>query len=160
DTVRSTGRDSDAESGRVPTRLTRPRGASIMRLRLEAPMHARSYAGFLGLAGALAIGLTLASVAAAQLRVHVVDKPKESAKPRLKQAIKFDMVGIEGTVEEKFALVKSLGFDGVEIDSPSKLDRDAVVAASAKTGVIVHGVIDAQHWEKRFSDPDANVRAT
>jgi hexulose-6-phosphate isomerase len=122
-------------------------------------MRAQISARFPLVAGALALGLLLVSAAAAQIRVNVADKPKESAKPGLKQAIKFEMIGIEGTIEEKFALVKTLGFAGVEIDSPTKLDRAEIVAAAAKTGVVVHGVIDAQHWEKRFSDPDAQVRA-
>lgn len=76
----------------------------------------------------------------------------------LKKAVKYDMIAFDGSIEERFALVKSIGFDGVEIDSPLEIDRGAVVAASRKTGVAVHGVIDSVHWKTRFSDPDANVR--
>ncbi len=76
----------------------------------------------------------------------------------LKKAVKYDMIETEGSIEERFTLVKEIGFDGVEIDSPLVIDRDAVVAASKKTGVVVHGVIDSVHWQTRFSDPDAGVR--
>jgi hexulose-6-phosphate isomerase len=76
----------------------------------------------------------------------------------LKKAVKYDMIALDGSIEERFALVKSIGFDGVEIDSPLAIDREAVVAASKKTGIAVHGVIDSVHWKTRFSDPDVNVR--
>jgi hexulose-6-phosphate isomerase len=76
----------------------------------------------------------------------------------LKKAVKWDMLPAEGSIEERFELVKGVGFEGVEIDSPLEIDRAAVVAASKKTGVKVHGVIDSVHWKTRFSDPDASVR--
>jgi hexulose-6-phosphate isomerase len=76
----------------------------------------------------------------------------------LKKAVKYDMIALDGSIEERFALVRSIGFDGVEIDSPLEIDRDAVVAASKNTGIAVHGVIDSVHWKTRFSDPDAGVR--
>jgi hexulose-6-phosphate isomerase len=76
----------------------------------------------------------------------------------LQKAVKYDMIAPEGTIEDRFALIKSLGFAGVEIDSPLVIDRAAVVAASKKTGIQVHGVIDSVHWKTRFSDPDAAVR--
>jgi hexulose-6-phosphate isomerase len=87
--------------------------------------------------------------------------PADASAPplRLKKAVKYAMIAPEGSIEERFALVKSLGFDGVEIDSPLDIDRAAVVAASRKTGIVVHGVIDSVHWKTRFSDPDEAVRA-
>ena len=42
--------------------------------------------------------------------------------PRLKKAVKYDMVAGKGTAKEKFALLKKLGFQGVEINSPSGLE--------------------------------------
>ncbi len=83
----------------------------------------------------------------------------EPAKPRLKKAVKFGMVQIDGSIEDKFALLKELGFDGVELDSPSDVDRDAAVAARDKTGIDIHGVVDSIHWNVRLSDPDPAVRA-
>src|SRR5205823_13558600 len=60
--------------------------------------------------------------------------------------------------KEKFDLSKSFGFEGVEIDSPNNLDRDAILAAAKETGITVHGIIDSVHWKKRMSDPDEKVR--
>jgi len=85
----------------------------------------------------------------------------EPGKPpiRLRKAVKFDMIKLDAPVEDKFNLIKSLGFEGVEINSPSSVDRQAAVAASKKTGIVIHGVIDSVHWDQRLSDPDPAVRA-
>jgi L-ribulose-5-phosphate 3-epimerase len=77
----------------------------------------------------------------------------------VKLALKYDMIRTKGSVEEKFALIKRLGFEGVEMNSPDKVDRDEVVRAREKTGVVIHGVVDSIHWQKRLSDPDPAVRA-
>jgi L-ribulose-5-phosphate 3-epimerase len=85
----------------------------------------------------------------------------QPAKPKLKKAIKYDMIAGTGTVREKFELAKKVGFAGVEINSPSKIDKQAAVDASKATGVAIHGVIDSVHWADthRLSSPDAAVRA-
>jgi hexulose-6-phosphate isomerase len=81
-----------------------------------------------------------------------------STAPALKKAVKYSMVAGEGTIRQKFDLVRACGFEGVEIDSPLEIDRAAVVEASRASQVQVHGVIDSVHWHKRFSDPSAQVR--
>jgi hexulose-6-phosphate isomerase len=81
------------------------------------------------------------------------------AKPKLKKAVKYDMIRIKGSVEEKLELVKSLGFQGVEMDSPSNIDKDEAVKARDKTGIVIHGVIDSVHWKDTLSHPDEKVRA-
>jgi L-ribulose-5-phosphate 3-epimerase len=83
----------------------------------------------------------------------------EPAKHSLKKAVKFGMIGIDGSIEEKFALIKELGFEGVEFDSPSDVDKAEAVAARDKTGIDIHGVVDSIHWQIRLSDPDPAVRA-
>jgi L-ribulose-5-phosphate 3-epimerase len=82
----------------------------------------------------------------------------EKKKPQLKKAVKYAMIKTEGSVAEKLELVKSLGFEGVEIDSPSNLDVGEAARASKETGVAIHGVIDSIHWQTRLSDPDPAVR--
>ena len=80
-------------------------------------------------------------------------------KPRLKKAVKYGMVQVKGAShQEKFELLKRLGFQGLEIDSPSGLKLDELVAARDTTGVAIHGVIDSVHWKLTLSDPDAAVR--
>ncbi len=80
-------------------------------------------------------------------------------KPKLRKAVKVGMIHGGSTFREKFELIKSLGFDGVEMDSPGGANRDEAKSAAADTGIVIHGVIDSVHWEKRLSDPDPAVRA-
>ena len=76
----------------------------------------------------------------------------------LKKAIKYAMIGGKLSVLEKFQLAKKCGFAGVEVDSPSGLDREAAKKAAAETGVVIHGVLDSQHWGSPLSHPDEKVR--
>lgn len=80
-------------------------------------------------------------------------------KPKLKKAVKYAMIRINGPVKEKFELVKKLGFLGVEVDSPSSLNRDEAARAQDETGIKIHGVIDSVHWKDPLSDPNEDVRA-
>jgi hexulose-6-phosphate isomerase len=82
-----------------------------------------------------------------------------SARGTIKKAVKFGMVEEEFSIVDKFRLLKTLGFDGVEMDSPSDLDRDEVIRARDETGLSIHGVVDSVHWNKTLSDPDPAVRA-
>lgn len=78
----------------------------------------------------------------------------------LKKAVKYGMIKVDGaSIEDKFKLIKSLGFEGVELDSPSDVNREEAKRAQEATGVKIHGVIDSVHWRIRLSDPDAAVRA-
>src|SRR2546423_3968468 len=80
-------------------------------------------------------------------------------KPRLKKAVKFAMIKIDGSIKDKFELIKKLGFEGVEFDSPADVDRAEAIRAQDETGIKIHGVIDSIHWKERLSDPDPQVRA-
>jgi L-ribulose-5-phosphate 3-epimerase len=77
----------------------------------------------------------------------------------LKKAVKYGMIGAGKTVQEKFELIKSLGFQGVEIDSPSGLNLKEANEAQAATGIKIHGVVDSVHWRDTLSSPDEKVRA-
>jgi hexulose-6-phosphate isomerase len=79
-------------------------------------------------------------------------------KPKLKKAVKFGMIGIKGSIKEKFELIKKLGFQGVEFDSPSGVDRVEAVLAQEETGIKIHGVIDSVHWNQPLSSPDEAIR--
>jgi hexulose-6-phosphate isomerase len=100
--------------------------------------------------------LQTALAAAAVPAVVLGDDQK---KPRLKKAVKFGMIGIKAPIREKFELIKSLGFQGVEMDSPSGVDKDEAVRAVHDTGIVIHGVIDSVHWKDTLSDPNEEVRA-
>ncbi len=84
---------------------------------------------------------------------------EEPAKPQLKLAVKYDMIGGKGSVREKFELIKKIGFEGVELDSPMDIDRPEVVAARDLTGIVIHGVVDSIHWTEPLSSANEAVRA-
>jgi hexulose-6-phosphate isomerase len=101
---------------------------------------------------------TLAGAAlAAGTQLLSAEEPKKG--PKLKKAVKFGMIQGPKTIQEKFELIKSLGFLGVEMDSPSTIDKDEAVKARDKTGIVIHGVVDSVHWKDTLSSPDETVRA-
>jgi hypothetical protein len=59
---------------------------------------------------------------------------QEAKRPTLRLAFKYNMIKINGSVEDKLNLAKKLGMEGVEVDSPSSFNKDEVKAASKKTG--------------------------
>ncbi len=100
---------------------------------------------FIKSAGALAMGVSMG-------RLHWADQPLN------KKSLKYGMIKVEGSVEDKFALVKSLGFDGVELDSPSDLDLKEVLMARDKVGIQIPGLVNSLHWSSPLSDPNPDVR--
>jgi hexulose-6-phosphate isomerase len=100
-----------------------------------------------------------AGVAGAVLRGAALGRDEKG--PQLKKAVKYGMIGIKGSIQDKFELIKKIGFLGVEIDSPSGLDLDEANAAQKATGIKIHGVIDSVHWaeDHRLSSPDEAARA-
>ncbi len=85
--------------------------------------------------------------------------PAVSKRPGMKKSLKFGMVKTDGTILEKFKLLKEVGFDGVELDSPSDLDVKEILKAQDATGLEIPGVVDSVHWRKPLSDADPAVRA-
>ncbi len=79
--------------------------------------------------------------------------------PRILKSLKYGMIGEGESVADKFRVAKEAGFDGVEMDSPSQLDAEEVVAARDEVGIAIPGVVDSAHWGKPFNHPDETVRA-
>jgi L-ribulose-5-phosphate 3-epimerase len=78
---------------------------------------------------------------------------------RIYKAVKFGMVRGDQSIVEKYKMLKELGYDGVESDSPGGPDKDEEAAASRETGLPIHGMVGSIHWHTRLSDPDPEVRA-
>jgi L-ribulose-5-phosphate 3-epimerase len=64
----------------------------------------------------------------------------------------------EGPIRPTFERLRAAGFEGVELLSPNRLDRDEVLKARDATGIVIHGVSGSVHWAKPLSHPDAAVR--
>ncbi len=101
-------------------------------------------------------GLGALGAAAALPRIPLTAGPGPHG---FRKAVKIGMVGDGATLTEKFQLLRDLGYDGVELDSPSDLKLDEVLAAKEASGLPIHGVVDSAHWSQPFSSPDAAVRA-
>jgi L-ribulose-5-phosphate 3-epimerase len=104
-----------------------------------------------GLAASAATALAHSAV-----NLPAADKPTDR---KFKKAVKIGMVKAGDTLLEKFQLLKELGFDGVELDSPSRVSVEEAKRAIGETGLIVPGVVDSVHWNQRLSDPSDDVRA-
>ncbi len=61
---------------------------------------------------------------------------------KIKKAVKLNMVGGDAPLADKFAMLKEIGFDGVEPGVRDKVDRDEMLAASRSTGLPIHGVVN------------------
>lgn len=117
---------------------------------------------FLAKCGSAAAGLAISDKI---LAAPMPSKPRQDGSEggskalEIRYALKLGMVGEGDSLTEKFALVKDIGFDGVEIDSPAPYSGKEALAASKATGLPVHGVVDSIHWQERLSHPDEAVRA-
>jgi len=63
----------------------------------------------------------------------------------------------KGPILPHFERLKEAGFQGVELISPNELDRQEVLSARDKTGIVIHGVSGGRHWKDTLSDPDPAV---
>jgi hexulose-6-phosphate isomerase len=85
-------------------------------------------------------------------------EPEHKLKGRLLKTLKVGMIGVKGTLSEKFAAAKAAGFQGVEMNAPG-LDIAATKKAIAESGLPVDGTVCSSHWRVRHTDADAAVRA-
>ena len=81
------------------------------------------------------------------------------ARPMIKKSLKYGMVEEKLSILDQFKLLKDLGFDGVELDSPNELAPKEILEARDKTGLELPGVVNSVHWKSPLSDADPKVRA-
>jgi L-ribulose-5-phosphate 3-epimerase len=77
---------------------------------------------------------------------------------RIYKTLKIGMVQAPGSLTEKFKLLKDVGYDGVEMDSPG-MNVEETRRAIAESGLPVDGTVCSTHWNVRHSDKDPAVRA-
>jgi L-ribulose-5-phosphate 3-epimerase len=111
---------------------------------------------------ALAAGTAMLGSAAVAGTSDLLSLPSElvnpMARPMVKKSLKWGMVKEDLSIMDKFKLLKDLGYDGVELDSPDKLDMKEVLAARDKTGLELPGTVNSMHWKLPLSDPDPKKR--
>jgi len=104
----------------------------------------------------LTAGITASSFFMPEIIANASSTP--SGKLSIKKSLKFGMVKEDLSVLDKFKLLKDLGFDGVELDSPNDLKKSEILDARDKTGLLIPGTVNSYHWKHPISDPDPNVR--
>lgn len=80
-----------------------------------------------------------------------------SLKGRIYKTLKIGMVGVEGSLTDKFLACKEAGFDGIEMDSPG-MDVAATQKAIQESGLPVDGTVCSSHWSIRHTDPNPATR--
>lgn len=65
-------------------------------------------------------------------------------------------IGVGKTILEKFQYSKQAGFEGIELLSHE--NRDEVLKARDKTGLVIPSVCGSKHWDFPLSDPDPKIR--
>lgn len=81
-----------------------------------------------------------------------------SGKGRIYKSVKWGMILTDGSVLDKFRLLKDLGYDGMELVSPMDCSADEILQASKETGMPVHGLVNSRQWNVRLSSPDPKER--
>ncbi len=102
------------------------------------------------IAGASAV--IMPSVFASDSRGKTVNKVT------LKKSLGFGMIKEDLSLTDKFKLAKDLGFDGIELNSPTDFLKSEILEAKAKSGIEFPSVVNKDHWTKPLSDPDPQVR--
>ena len=80
----------------------------------------------------------------------------------MKKALYVSMLPKELAYRERFQLARDVGFEGIEIGTITDATvADEIREASAKTGLTIHSVMNADHWKYPLSsaDPEAVSRS-
>ena len=85
-------------------------------------------------------------------------KEKRQNKVAMKKGLGLGMIKEDLSLTDKFKLVKDLGFDGVELNSPLDMKLSDVLSAKAASGIELPSVVNKDHWSLPLSDPDSQVR--
>jgi hexulose-6-phosphate isomerase len=114
---------------------------------------------FLATTATAAAGLAVAPTLLAQpASPKPADAPKPSSPKRTLRRAFFGHVDAP-TVHDRLSMLRDAGFEGAELDSPTKTPMDEILKAMDKTGMKVHGLCDSVHWRLYLNSPQAEVRA-
>lgn len=106
---------------------------------------------FVKISGAAAVGSSIPFLSNAA--------PTTTApKLKIKKSLKYSMVDVKMPIVDQFKMLRDIGYDGVEMDSPSDVNVDEVLKAKEASGLEIPGVINSAHWKSPLSDPDPKVR--
>jgi hexulose-6-phosphate isomerase len=99
----------------------------------------------------------LESAAAVAALAALRPEPARAAGP-IKKAVLLSMLPKELPYPERFALARKVGFEGIEIGTiTDPKEAETIREASQKTGLVVHSVMNAEHWRSPLSSADPAV---
>jgi len=104
----------------------------------------------MGAAAAMTAGMTVTKTKRA--------KGESTTGGEIKKAFVFGMLPRNLSIEDRFKLAADIGIQGVEIGTtrdPETLKK--MIAASEKTGVRIHSIMNSDHWGSPFSSSDPDV---
>ena len=60
--------------------------------------------------------------------------------------------------QDRFALARAVGFEGIEMQTVTdQTEAEAIAKASESTGLVIHSVMNSDHWRYPLSSPDPEV---
>jgi L-ribulose-5-phosphate 3-epimerase len=90
----------------------------------------------------------------------VISRVRAYAETRLPiaMAVEYNMLPQNISIMERFQLAKDCGFERIECPTTrDQGDAEKMKAASEKTGLPIHGVMNMDHWAYPFTSPDPAV---
>ena len=98
-----------------------------------------------------------AALAATAPTLGMAKLQESTLKGRLYKTLKIGMVGVPGTLTEKFKAAKEAGFHGIEMNSPG-MNVEETRKAISESGLPVDGTVCSTHWNIRHTSPKAEDR--
>ena len=106
----------------------------------------------------LGVGIAGAVLGAAGLMKEAGAQESGVWKTKLRKSLYFSMLPGSLKVDERFALARKVGFEGIEV--PTLEDASALAEvkdAAAKTGLRIHSIMNQRHWKFPLSSADPAV---
>ena len=103
------------------------------------------------------ISATCATAFVSSVRLAANDSTTDIGR-HIYKSLKWSMIKAKGSTLDKFRLIKELGYDGIELNSPDDVDKSEALRASQEVGLPIEGIVNSTHWKIRHSDPDEAVR--
>lgn len=96
--------------------------------------------------------------AAANARSTPTERKSTPGRLTLKKGLGYGMINEELSLTDKFKLARDLGFNGIELNTPSEFTIPELLEAKAASGIELPSVVNKDHWSSPLSDPDPGVR--
>jgi L-ribulose-5-phosphate 3-epimerase len=95
---------------------------------------------------------------AAALTVMSTVRARAGARLPIAMAVEYNMLPTKISILEQFQLAKDCGFERIECPTTrDQADAEKMKAASEKTGLPIHSVMNMDHWQYPFSSADPAV---